>query len=393
MCMPEKLFWQDFQTSQKKSEMVDIVEVKSRKDLKRFIDFPHKLYSGDKNYVPELYVVQKALFNKKKYPFFRHSKATFYLGIKDHKVAGRIVAIRNNNYIKFSGEPIGFFGFFDAINDYEVAEALLSTTAEWLKQEGCHSMVGPENYTVNDSCGILTEGFEFPPVIGMPYNKPYYSELLEKFGLTKKINLVAYHFPSNKTPPNLQKNLLIAEKMIRDSGIVVRPIDMKNLDREIVKFRDAYNEAFSNNWGFVPMTLEEFSYQAKNLKKVADPEMVLIAERKNEIIGFVITLPNINQTLIKIKNGRLFPTGLLKLLYYKNKIDGCRISILGIAEQYREMGIAAYLYAKVFEMTRKKNISWAEASYVMEDNKIMNRNMKSIGGRIYKRYCIYEKAI
>ena len=202
--------------------------------------------------------------------------------------------------------------------------------------------------------------------------------------------MVAYHFPSNQTPENLKRHIKIAEETIKKSGIKIRPIDMKNLGTEIKHFQKAYNSAFERNWGFVPLTYEEFRHQANNLKKIADPEMVLLAELKGEIIGFVCALPDINQILIKIRKGRLFPFGLLKFLYYKNKINGCRISIMGTTEKYRKLGIGAMLYAKVFEMTRRKNITWAEASYVMEDNKIMNSNMQNIGGRIYKKYRIYE---
>jgi GNAT superfamily N-acetyltransferase len=370
--------------------MVEVIKVQSKKELKKFIDFPHTLYKGDKNYVPELYVSQKDIFSKKKYPFFKHSKADLFLAIKNNKVAGRIVAIRNNNYIKFSGENIGFFGFFESINDYQVTESLFNKVVEWIKEEGLEAVVGPENYTVNDSCGILTEGFNLPPVVGMPYNKQYYPDFFERYGFVKKIDMVAYHFSSNKTPETLIRHESIAEEIIKKSGVKIRPIDMKNIGSEIKKFQNAYNSAFEKNWGFVPLTYEEFRHQAKNLKKIADPDMVLLAEHNGDIIGFVCTLPDINQVMIKIRKGRLFPFGLLRFLYYKNKINGCRISIMGTTEKYRKMGIGALLYAKVFEMARRKNINWAEASYVMEDNKIMNSNMQNIGGRIYKKYRIYE---
>lgn len=373
--------------------MTEVIRVQSKKDLKRFIDLPHQIYRGDRNYVPELYTAQKELFDKTKYPFFRHSEAEFFLAVRGGKAVGRIVAIRNNNYISFTDREEGFFGFFETVDDYGVAEALFAAAAGWLKDNGLKACIGPENYTVNDSCGILTEGFDLPPVVGMPYNKPTYPGYFERYGFAKKIDMAAYHFHSNKTPVSLQEHEKAAGKMLLQSGIRIRPFDMKNLEAEILKFNKAYNSAFEKNWGFVPMTHEEFSYQAKNLKKIADPGMVLLAEHNDEIIGFVITIPDVNQVLIRIRNGRLFPFGLLKFLYYKNRINGCRISIMGVSGNYRKMGLGALLYAKVFEMTRKKNITWAEASYVMEDNAVMNRNMQSIGGRIYKKYRIYELAL
>ncbi len=370
--------------------MLEVIKVQSKKELKQFIDFPHELYKEDKKYVPELYVSQKDIFNRNKYPFFKHSKAELFLAIENHKVVGRIVAIRNNNYIKFSGENIGFFGFFESIDDYRVAEILFNKTVEWIKEEGMEAIVGPENYTVNDSCGILTEGFDLPPVVGMPYNKSYYPNLFERYGFVKKTDMFAYHFPSNKTPENLKRHENIVAGKMRKLDIKIRPINMKNLDDEIRNFQKTYNLAFEKNWGFVPLTYEEFRYQANNLKKIADPEMVLFAEHKGEVIGFVVTLPDINQILIKIRKGRLFPLGLLKFLFYKKSITGCRISIMGITEKYRKMGIGALLYAKVFEITRRKNITGAEASYVMADNAVMNHNIKSIGGKVYKKYRIYE---
>jgi GNAT superfamily N-acetyltransferase len=370
--------------------MIEISEVKSNKELRRFIQFPNILYRDDPCYVPELYISQKAMFNRKKYPFFTHSKVDFFLAYKAKQVAGRIALIRNNNHIAYSNEKCGFFGFFESINDFTVADALLDKAINWVRDEGLESIIGPENFTTNDSCGFLIKGFGNPPVFMMPYNKPYYSKFFESYGFKKKLDLVSYLLPTDPTPEKIVPLIHLIEEKTKRNSVIIRPINFNEFDEEIRKFREIYNYAYKENWGFVPLNEDEFRFQSKELKKIADPGSVIIAEKDANIIAFLCAVPDINQILIKVKNGRLFPFGFIKLLFYKKKIDKLRILILGVHDKFRNSGIDALLYGKIYEYARKANFKNAEAGYVMENNLRMNSILKSLGGQVIKKYRLYE---
>jgi len=370
--------------------MVEVVKVKNDRDLRKFIQFPNDLYRGDPNYVPELRINQLRMFDRKKYPFFEHSKVDFFLAERMGVVTGRIALIRNNNHISFSGEKCGFFGFFESVEDYEVTRALLDTAIDWNREELLESITGPENFTTNDSCGFLTEGFSDPPVFMMPYNKPYYGSYIERYGFRKKLDLVSYLLPTPDTPGKIIPLLEQAEQKARKNSIVIRPINFEDFDNEISKFREIYNYAYKNNWGFVPLTESEFKYQAYDLKKIADPRSVVIAEKGGSIIAFACAVPDLNQIVIKIRNGRLLPFGFLKLLMGDKKITRMRILILGVHPDYRNTGIDALLYERLFSFARGKKIMNAEAGYVMENNYIMNSILTSLGGQVVKKYRLYE---
>jgi GNAT superfamily N-acetyltransferase len=370
--------------------MIEISEVKSGSEFRRFIQFPNILYRDDPYFVPELYISQKTMFDRKKYPFFAHSKVDFFLAYKAKQLAGRIALIRNNNHISYSGEKCGFFGFFESINDFNVTKALLDKAVSWTIDEGLEGIIGPENFTTNDSCGFLVEGFNNPPVFMMPYNKPYYIEFFELYGFKKKLNLASYQFPSTETSekiiPLIQR---IDEKMQRNS-IMIRPINFKEFDEEVRKFRIVYNSAYNRNWGFVPLTEDEFRFQANELKKIADPGSVIIAEKDNSIIGFICAVPDINQVLIKVKNGRLLPFGFMKLLFCQKKINNMRVLILGVDDKFRNSGIDVMLYSKLFEYAGKANFTTGEAGYVMENNVRMSSIIENLGGHVTKKYRLYE---
>jgi len=370
--------------------MLNIKRVVTQKELKNFIDFPHKLYNSDINYVPELYVSQRWLLNKQKNPFFKHSQADYFIATQNNKTVGRIAAIQNNNYIEFTGEKVGFFGFFDVIDDYKVAEALFDTAKQWLCERGLTKMLGPENFSTNDTCGMLIEGFDTPPCIMMTHNTRYMPEFADQYGFRKKMDLFAYWIDRSKVPEKINTFSKKLEERLKTKGIVIRPINMKDFDNEIIKIKSIYNSAWEKNWGFVPMTEEEFDHLGKDLKMIADPDFVYLAEHDGKPVGFACTIPNMNQALIKIKNGRLFPFGLLKLLYFKRKIDTVMVLTLGIIESYRKLGIEACFYAKGIETSIKKGIKGGEASWILESNTLMNRALQNLNAVVYKTYRIYE---
>jgi GNAT superfamily N-acetyltransferase len=370
--------------------MTEIIKVNSKHQLRVFIDLPNRLYKNDPNYVPSLYVSLKSMFDRTSYPFFTRSEADLFLAFKNKKPAGRIAAIQNNNHIAYTGERCGFFGFFETIDDYEVAKALIDNVIRWCLDRRLDRIVGPENFTTNDSVGFLTQGFDSPPVFMMPYNKPYYNDFFERYGFRKKLDLSSYYIPSNAAPEKLIRVIQKIEGRLKEKSITIRPLNMKDFDKEMVRFRVTYNESYKDNWGFIPLEKDEFRHQSEELRKIADPNLILIAEKDGKLIAFVCAIPDINQVLIKIRNGRLFPFGLFKLFKYKKKITNLRVLILGVLDEYRGQGIDAVLYNRLFEYSRDHHINGGEAAYVMENNTRMIRVLNDLGGQVRKKYRLYE---
>ena len=368
-----------------------VKKAESPAEVKNFIDFPHDLYQGDPNYVPELFISQSKLFNRKKNPFFRHAAVDLFLAYRQGKIIGRIAAIDNGRYKTFTGKNDGFFGFFDVIEEYEVAEKLLITAKEWCSQRRLSSLVGPVNFSTNDTCGMLVDSYHVPPVILMTYNKKYYNDFMDRFGFRKKMDLLAYQVV---TKENMNQRVIALrpamEERLKRSGIVIRKFNLKNFKSEVDKLHDVYNAAWEKNWGFVPMTKEEFQFAASDLKTIVDTDFAYVAEHNGKAIGFALTVPNLNEVTIGIKRGRLFPTGLFKLLMNQKKVKSVRIVTLGVLEGYRKAGIDACFYAMNLEAASKKNIDYGEASWILENNELMNKALLNIGGKPYKKYRIYE---
>ncbi|MDA3613880.1 GNAT family N-acetyltransferase [Polluticaenibacter yanchengensis] len=372
--------------------MIKIIPVEDKKSLKAFIDFPHSLYKDDKNYVPELFLAQKDLLSHK-HPFHSHSKAKYFLAYEGSEVVGRIAGILNNNYNQFTNTNAGFFGFFDTINDSVVVDLLLQEVKTWLSQFKVNTLLGPCNFSTNETCATLIENFDEPPFAMMPYNFPYYNTLLENAGFVKNVDLLAYRFDENSYNEKAVRLKSAFEKRLASKNIIVRPIDKRRFAEEVDKVSEVYNQAWDKNLGFVPMTKDEFRHMAKDLKQVLDPQYCLVAEHEGRIIGFGLAIPNINEILINIKRGRLFPTGIFKLLLGLKKIRSVRIIALGVLEEYRKMGVEACFYASMMERFKELKMKTAEASWILENNQQMCMALENMNARVYKKYRIYEKSI
>ncbi|MGO3655172.1 MAG: hypothetical protein ACTJFN_12465 [Sphingobacterium sp.] len=373
--------------------MIRIVTVETKRQKAKFIDFPHDLYAEDNNYVPELFLGQSDMLNPDKHPFYKHSTAKFFLAYKEEKLVGRIAAIWNVNHNTFNQVQEGQFGFFDCINDHEVANQLLACAGDWVKNKGGNKIVGPINLSTNDTCGLLVEGFDRPPMAMMPYNFPYYEALLTAAGLSKKIDLRAYLV--NKSRASHRSVLLLdrLEARLARSGIRLRQINLKDFKNEAKKIKKVYNQAWDKNVGFVPMTDDEFMYVAKDLKMIVDPKYCILAEQEGEIIGFALGVPNINEILIKIKRGRLLPTGIFKLLFGRKNVQSLRVLMLGVLSNYRRLGIEACLYGRIIKNAMPAGITEAECSWMLDDNFLMNHAIEQINADFYKRYRLFEKAL
>ncbi len=371
--------------------MVDVNVVKSKKEMGEFIDFPYKLYEGDKNYVPELRIAQKETLDRKKNPFFKHAEAEYFLA-KDNngKIVGRIAAITNENYVKHWNENYGFFGFFESINSKEVAKALFDAAIDWLKQKDVIGAYGPMNPSTNDTCGTLVDGFDTPPYIMMVHNKTYYDTLITNCGFKKRMDLLSYRSVIDEFPIRYISLADKIEERLKKRGIIIRQVDFKNIKSEAPKLQYIYNKAWEKNWGFIPMNDDEFKEIVKELKMVTSSDLVFIAEDKGNPVAFIANLPDINEITINFKNGRLFPFNFLKLLNFKKKTKKLRVLTMGLIEDYRNTGIDSVLYAHSFRGAKKYGFVEAEASWILENNVMMNRILKNIGADPYKRYRIYS---
>ena len=370
---------------------INIVSVKSKKDLNQFIKFPWLIYKGDPNWVPPLISEIKNLLNPKKHPFHEHAEVELFLAKRDGGVVGRIAAIVNDNHIKEHNEKAGFFGFFECINDYQVAEKLFDTVRDWLKERGMEIMRGPMNFSVNEECGLLVNGFDSPPVVMMTYNPRYYLELIDRYKFVKARNLYAYYMDDKAFPERFGK---VIEAIKKRTGVSVRKIKMKDFDNEVKRVKLIYNAAWSQNWGAIPMTDNEFDKLAKDMKMILDPDLALIAEIGGKPVGFSLTIPNVNEALIKL-NGRLFPFGIFKLLwhFYVKKFHSTRTIIMGVFEEHRHKGIDSIFYYQTFKDGTAKGYWWGEMSWILEDNLPMVRALEKMGARIYKTYRIYDYAL
>lgn len=368
--------------------MTEVIEVKSSKDLNDFIQLPFFLYSKDPFYIPPLVKEMQKLFSDRN-PFFLHATAQYFLAKRDGKPAGRIAAIINRRHIEYHNEKAGFFGFFESSNTQEVASALLNKVSENLVKQGMEIMRGPMNFSTNEECGSLIEGFDSSPMLMTPYNPPYYNELMERYGMKKAKDLYAYIIDS---PEELPKKIHRVAEIASKSGIRVRPIDNKNFNRDMHIFQEVYNSAWAKNWGFIPLTDEETVYLGNNLKPVVVPEMTVIAEKSGEPVGFMGLLPDFNFVLKHMK-GKMNPVSIIKAIYYSRKIKDLRLLLLGIKSEYRNRGVEALLFREGFKGVKKGGYRRVEFSWILEDNIPIQRIIEMIGGRLYKKYRIYEKPL
>jgi hypothetical protein len=371
--------------------MKKVIEVKSKKELALFIDFPHDLYKNDPRYVPELFIAQRDLLTT--HPFHKHSSLQCFLLFDGENITGRIAAILNNSHNQFNQTQDGFFGLFDVINDLQSAQLLIDIAENWLLKRNAKTIIGPVNFSTNESCGLLVKGFEYPPVVMMPYNAAYYVNLLEKIGFVKKVDLIAWRFEGDAYDDRSVKLLDRLEARLTRSNITIRKINMKNFKYDAERLREVYNGAWDKNMGFVPLNDEEYDFQAKDLKMILDPDFCYLAEQNGKVVGFGAAIPDINQIQARIPRGRLLPTGIFKLLFGLKKVNGIRILLLGVVEGYRKLGIEACIYGNIIKTYKRKGFKYAEASWTLEHNDLVNNAIKAIQGDPYKTYRIYEKQL
>jgi GNAT superfamily N-acetyltransferase len=333
---------------------------------------------------------------REKNPWFQHGEAEFFIAERDGEPVGRISAHLDHRWDEYQGGSDAMFGFFETTDDAEVAKALIDTAAEWAAGQGRERILGPMDFTTNDEIGILIEGFERRPMILEPWHPPYYQGLVEGEGFSKAMDVLMWELQFGDLKEGEQFDPSIhaaAKKALDDEGITIRNMRKRDMAAEVRRFMDVYNEAWGDNWGFVPITDAEVEFQAKNLKQVLNEDWTFMAEKDGEVIGAALTLPDINQVMAKL-NGRLLPFGWARFLLGKRRIDQLRVFALGVTHAYRHSGVAAGLYLRHLEEAAKPGaIEGGEMGWILETNKPMNRAMEGMGGTVVKRYRLYERAL
>jgi GNAT superfamily N-acetyltransferase len=367
--------------------------VQSRIDRRRFIDFPYTFYKDYPHWVPPLRMDIARTINPKKNAFFEHGRMQLFLA-EDNTgaVVGRIGSIVNGMHLRKYDDGNGFFGFFECIEDYTAAEALLDAAAAWLREQGMTGVRGPANPSLNDTAGLLVAGFDRKPSILMPYNPPYYEDYLTRYGFERAMTMWAYYVHDKLVHlDKLRRGVAIVKR--RNPGITLRHLDMDRFAEDAGIVRDIYNEAWSENWGHVPMTDGEFAHLAKDLKQIVEPGLVYILEDEGTPVAFSVTLPNLNQALAQIPDGRLFPFGLLKLLAAAKlgAINEVRMPLLGVRKSYHGRGFDALLILETIDRGRELGYLACETSWVLDANQVLKNAITSVGGVVDKEYAMFER--
>jgi len=369
---------------------VQVVPADGKKEFRQFLDLPYRIYDGDPNWVAPLLRDMKVMFDPKKHPFHQHSEVQPFIALQDGRVVGRIAAIHNRNHVKYHKEPVGFFGFFESVDEQKVANALLATASDWLRERGLEVIRGPASFSTNEMAALLVEGFDRPPAIMMPYNPEYYEDLILNAGFRSAMDMVAYYLDNNHPPEYLLK---LEERLSKRASVSLRTLRKEDFSAELDRVLYVYNKAWDKNWGFVPMTDAEIRFMAHELKVAVmkDPEQVIFVENEEgEPVGFALWLKDYNQALIEAK-GRLFPFGLLKVMRRAKSIDMCRVLTLGLIEEYRHKGLDNLLYLRIFREGAAKGMTAGEFGWILEHNWAMRKPLEKLDSRVYKRYRMYDR--
>ncbi len=360
-------------------------------EKKKFLEFPYSHYKDDPHFVPPLRMDQKKLIDTKSNPFYKNAEVVLFIAEHDGKIAGRISATVDRRFNKQHNTKTGHFGFFECIDHQPTADLLFRVAEDWLRDKGMERVLGPASPGMMDMIGILTEGFDRDPYIMMPYNKPYYPKLIENGGYKQEMELLAFMInQTDVSDERMEKAKRIVHK--RNPGLTFRSINLKQIMDEVEIVRNIYNQAWKDNWGFLPLTKEEFEATAKDFKMILDPNVAHIAEINGKPVGFSISIPNLN-VLFKTMNGRLLPFGIFKILFGKKKIRELRTALMGTLPEYQGRGIEALLNQRTIEMGRVYGYDCSELSWVLGNNQDMIRVAERLGAKIDKRYNMYAKTL
>jgi GNAT superfamily N-acetyltransferase len=372
---------------------VEVTPVSSRSDLSDFIELPYRLHSNEETWVPPLRLERRLFLSPRFNAFFRHGEAQLFLARRQGRAVGRVSAQIDTAFNEFHDNAWGMFGFLELEDDAEAMTALLDAAAGWLGERGRDRMVGPMDFTMNDESGVLIEGYERPAMVRQPWHPPYYRSLCEAAGLEKAIDLFMWELYITGRDKVIPVIWDLAEQLEPKHGIRIRKMTRRRLRDDLDAFAEIYNEAWSRNWGFVPYSKADLDAYAQELQLVFDRDWFMVAENGDgKTVGVAISVPDINQVL-KRMDGRVLPFGWWHYLNRKRIVNRVRVGFLGVRPAYQHTGVAAGLYAEHFDMAEVTPIKWGEMGWILESNKAMNRAMEAMGGKIVKRFRIYERGL
>ena len=370
---------------------IEIIAVEGRSELKDFIDLPWRIYAEYPIWVPPLKKEVCRMLDSQRHPFWEFSERVLFLARRGSETVGRIAGIIDRHSNQFHNEKMGIWGFFECADDPEAAAALFSSVETWVCEKGMTFLRGPLNPSTNYEVGLLIEGFNYPPALMMAYNPPYYARLVESCGFTKEKDLLAFLIEGDYRLPEWMDQL--AERTAQRKGVHIRLFNPKDVDSEFDLIREIYNDAWSGNWGFVPLSDNEMRDIQKNVMEFADPDMAFFIYYEDEPAAFCLIFPDINP-LLKRLNGRIGLMGLLKFLLYRREINGLRLLMLGIKEKFRQMGLPMLAFNHICKVVRKKEkYRSLEMGWTLEDNESINSLIEEAGGKRYKKYRIYRKSL
>lgn len=367
---------------------IGVTIVTTDDEREQFLEFPYRHYQDDEHWIPPLKMEQKKLINTKKNPFFKNADLALFLAEQNGEICGRIAAIEDRRYNDYHNTQVGFFGFFECIDDVATAKLLFRVATDWLRERNLTSIMGPANPGMMDEIGILIEGFDYDPSFLMPYHKPYYDQLLKGVGLEKAMDLLAFRVTQDTV--NRQR-MERAEELVlkRLPNLKIRQVNLRDIKKEVQIVRHIFNQAWSQNWGFIPMSEDELEHLAKDLKLILDPNFAHIAEIDGEPVAFSIGIPDLNQAL-KHMDGTLWPTGIFKLLWYRRKINQIRTALMGVLPKHRGKGIDALLHKKAIVNGLETGFYSSELSWILETNTTMQHVAERLGAFIEKKYRMYS---
>ncbi len=370
-----------------------IERVASREKLNRFVDLPFRLYRDDPNWVPPVKYLQRQLLDRSKHPFHRHADVEYFLARDgEGTVRGRVASIVNHAHNEYHDEKTGFFGFMEMENDLRLTRCLLEACQKELEAAGMDRIRGPMNFSTNEECGLLVKGFDGPPLIMMPYNPPWYEDLLEGSGFAPIKDLYAYSLRSSLAVDSRMSR--VADMVRRRSSAVLRDISRKRIHQEVPLIMDIYNECWRDNWGFVPMTKEELDMMADELKMIMVPRMAPIVEVDGEPVAFAVSLPDANQAFKRAGGSLLKAILALKVPFFRVNIDRSRVLLLGVRNAYRGRGFEALLIDRIIKSNVEQGVIWGELSWILDDNLSMRRILeRDLKADQYRTYRIFQKDI
>jgi GNAT superfamily N-acetyltransferase len=382
---------------------LSVREVANETEMMAFLSLPWTVYKDDPCWVAPLWADHVAFFDPAKSPELRHIDLAYFVAWRGDQPVGTIIAHENHAYNEFQGVKIGWFGQFEVLEDAEAAAALLEKAESWVRARGLPTIRGPATFSTNSEIGLLIDGFDIPPKILMRHDRPYYRRFIEDAGYVKAMDLWAYHFDgenwggraADKLPPKLAR---VVEHIRRRRNFTLRNVNMRDFDTEVERVKAIYNSAWERNWGFVPLSEAEIDKMAEDLKSIVDPDIVFFIEVNGQPVAFGLPIPNLYEPLRKVRcrPGEPHWWQLLRLVWHwkvRGHLSSVRVWALGVLEEYRGTGIDALLYYEMVKAGLSKGYMDIEMSWILEDNDMMNRSIKVLGGEVYKTYRVYEKAL